>query len=469
MKKIISILSISMLLLIISVGATAAQDDCPPGLEGDDCALFTNAVATTTAGATSFALTFDNTTSIQLGDLLTLDISAAGEGAFLMADGLITTADVVMPSAETGFGGMMGGFLGESTTGAASFTLVDGMLYFGSGETVDERTFSSITLAEYPDTEADLSFGGMGGSFAVDLADAEWTTSSADGATVFTAETSFDLSDPAFLDTLVTGEAAGLVSGLAGEGLQGTITINNSVSVDPTTGFLLAVNTSTIVTFDMEALIAEMGDDAEMFGDMLSGDGGVTITLNAAFSDYNGSFEITAPDEAEAMDTFTAESALTAASDGIPALISSYFSTLATGSDAGLGGGGGGFVDNTYYGNCTTDQRTYIEGGSISLGETVSGDLAESEAATWTFSGTAGEVVSIAMNSGPLDTYLELLGPDGAGVAGNDDFSGLNSRIDGFALPTDGEYTIVACTYDGFDAGGYDLSLETGASAGGEG
>lgn len=466
MKKMITVISMMLIVLMMSVGISSAQAECPAGLTDDECTLLNNSADATINGATSFGLTFDNATVIVLGELLELTLAAEGTGEFQMADGIVTAADIVMPTAEGGFGGMMGSFLGNSGTGAASFTLVDGVMYFGAGETVDDREFSSITLADYPNAQIDLSFTSMGGSFTADLPDTEWTTSSVDGATVFTAESSFDLNDPAFIDSVVSGEAAGLITGLVGDGLLGDATISATITVDPATGFLLGLNTATTINFDLEALAEQLGEDGDFMADMLTGEGSVSATLNATFTDYNTPVEVSAPAAAEEMDSFTADSTLSTASDGIPALISGYFSTLATASDLG-GGAGGGTVNNMYFGNCTTDQRTYIEGGTIGLGESVTGTLAEGQAVTWTFNGQAGEIVSIGMNSTPLDPYLELLDAEGSGIAGNDDFTGLDSRIEGFVLPADGTYTIVACTYDGTDAGEYTLILEPSDTAAG--
>ena len=117
----------------------------------------------------------------------------------------------------------------------------------------------------------------------------------------------------------------------------------------------------------------------------------------------------------------------------------------------------------------------------ISLGQTINGSLASSDcrssqrensyADQYSFSGTAGEQVSVAMTSlgSTFDTYLYLLGPTGAVVAENDDIVGgvdLNSRIPVtgfFSLPVSGSYIIEATSYNPTTSGTYTLTLTSGS------
>jgi Metallo-peptidase family M12/Calx-beta domain/Domain of unknown function (DUF4214) len=118
----------------------------------------------------------------------------------------------------------------------------------------------------------------------------------------------------------------------------------------------------------------------------------------------------------------------------------------------------------------------------ISLGQTINASLAGSDcrssqrentyADQYSFSGTAGEQVSIAMTStGPttFDTYLYLIGPTGAVVSENDDIVGgsdLNSRIPVtgfFSLPVTGAYIIEATSYNPTTTGNYSLTLTSGS------
>ena len=109
-------------------------------------------------------------------------------------------------------------------------------------------------------------------------------------------------------------------------------------------------------------------------------------------------------------------------------------------------------------------------------GDSVGGELTNRETQqVWTFSGTAGDVVTITMiateDDFALDTRLYLYtleGFDGGddAIAENDDasnpeVSGFNSQIEAFELPEDGEYIIVATRF-GDGTGRYTLSLEEG-------
>jgi serine/threonine protein kinase len=67
-------------------------------------------------------------------------------------------------------------------------------------------------------------------------------------------------------------------------------------------------------------------------------------------------------------------------------------------------------------------------------------------AQTYTFSGTADQLISIEVDSasGTLDPLVRLVGPDGTALASNNDRTpeDTNSLILAFALPEDGEYTV---------------------------
>jgi len=110
----------------------------------------------------------------------------------------------------------------------------------------------------------------------------------------------------------------------------------------------------------------------------------------------------------------------------------------------------------------STGAPTASEAGSISYGETVSGDLQVDDGDAWTFTGSAGDVVTIALESDDFDTYLELFGPDGALLVSDDDSGGnLNSLIDGFTLPASGEYSIAARGFSPTARGVYTLELSS--------
>jgi hypothetical protein len=98
----------------------------------------------------------------------------------------------------------------------------------------------------------------------------------------------------------------------------------------------------------------------------------------------------------------------------------------------------------------------------ISYGQTREGELTASNPREyWVFEGEAGDMVVISMvgQEGLSDTYLELNGPDGQALVTDDDSGGgLSALIDGYMLPEDGEYWIVARPF-GSGRGRYELSL----------
>ena len=94
----------------------------------------------------------------------------------------------------------------------------------------------------------------------------------------------------------------------------------------------------------------------------------------------------------------------------------------------------------------------------ISFGQTINGTLSPSDCPlsdgsvldAYSFSGTAGQRISVSMSSTAFDTYLYLLNPDGSELAINDDAQGTNSRIPisgSITLPTTGTYTILANSF----------------------
>lgn len=105
--------------------------------------------------------------------------------------------------------------------------------------------------------------------------------------------------------------------------------------------------------------------------------------------------------------------------------------------------------------------------GSIAFDTPVTGSITEeSFAQNYSFEGTEGDAVTIELTatSGNLDTVVQLLDASGNVVAQNDDIdlSSINSRIEGFTLPSTGTYTIVASRYDGangISTGEYTLLL----------
>jgi WD40 repeat protein/energy-coupling factor transporter ATP-binding protein EcfA2 len=84
----------------------------------------------------------------------------------------------------------------------------------------------------------------------------------------------------------------------------------------------------------------------------------------------------------------------------------------------------------------------------------------------WTYNGTAGEALTVRVNSTEFDTTVALLDQSGTEIAFNDDTSGIggttttNSRIDIF-LPSDGVYQIQVRSFDDVGGGNYILAVES--------
>ncbi len=127
----------------------------------------------------------------------------------------------------------------------------------------------------------------------------------------------------------------------------------------------------------------------------------------------------------------------------------------------------------------TTPSAAPQQGGEpapIAYGETVSGEINDAHhEQRWVFQGEQGDVVTIVMaragdESGALDGYLLLLGPQGNTLIEVDDANqSVMPTITRYTLPEDGPYTIVATRFgfaDGFSSGAYTLTLTREGSVG---
>lgn len=82
----------------------------------------------------------------------------------------------------------------------------------------------------------------------------------------------------------------------------------------------------------------------------------------------------------------------------------------------------------------------------------------------WLFTGSADDVVSIAVTSDDIDPYIELYGPeDNLLIMNDDDGTSFNSLIDGFVLPEDGTYEVVVTGIDFTSEGMYTISINSGS------
>lgn len=111
-------------------------------------------------------------------------------------------------------------------------------------------------------------------------------------------------------------------------------------------------------------------------------------------------------------------------------------------------------------------QARWSQGGSIEIGQTITGELSEGDLAiAYTLDVEADTTVVITLRSNDFDTYLSLRDADDVEIAFDDDSAGnLDSRIGPFTFETAGTYTIVATSYAyrvgrSGTTGQYDLSV----------
>ena len=159
--------------------------------------------------------------------------------------------------------------------------------------------------------------------------------------------------------------------------------------------------------------------------------------------------------------------------DGGPGLNSLLTATLPSSGTytiiaRGLGGALGNYsitVTCSSGGSNPPPSSTYNM-GSIACGQTVSTNTITTGGDSYSFSGSAGQNVSIAMNGvNNYDTYLELY-VNGSRLAYNDDGGpGLNSLLTA-TLPSTSNYTIIARGLGGA-LGSYTISVTCGGSSGG--
>ncbi len=110
-----------------------------------------------------------------------------------------------------------------------------------------------------------------------------------------------------------------------------------------------------------------------------------------------------------------------------------------------------------------TKEPLYGGGGEIQPGQTIENSLSGNAQHSWTFSGNAGNLVTIVLT--PEDTFdaiLELFAPDGRQLLSLDEgYSGDAEVSTGLELPLTGQYTIAVRSFAG-DGGRYALSLDSG-------
>jgi hypothetical protein len=125
---------------------------------------------------------------------------------------------------------------------------------------------------------------------------------------------------------------------------------------------------------------------------------------------------------------------------------------LCVGGIAVFGLGVGGFLG-------ASDALDTTGGGTVAVGESVTGEIADSsQAHDWHFEGTEGQFVIINVyGDGEADPRARLVTPDGKLLARDDDGGEGYDAYFSATLPADGTYTI---RVDMFGGGTYTLTLE---------
>lgn len=104
---------------------------------------------------------------------------------------------------------------------------------------------------------------------------------------------------------------------------------------------------------------------------------------------------------------------------------------------------------------------TPTEGGTLTYGQPATGTINATQSITYTFAGTTGEVINIAVDATP-DTMLELQGPEANTIFADDDAGpGLNPYLRDLILPTDGDYTLTLTSLPNEAEGDFTLVVNT--------
>jgi hypothetical protein len=109
------------------------------------------------------------------------------------------------------------------------------------------------------------------------------------------------------------------------------------------------------------------------------------------------------------------------------------------------------------------------DAGDISVGDTVSGDIAENERIRYTLVADQVVTVDIALGDeqGALDTYLRIYDADENLLTENDDIElgvQINSFIEAFSLSAGDTVIVEVGTYDDASSGTYTLTVMGAAS-----
>jgi len=109
----------------------------------------------------------------------------------------------------------------------------------------------------------------------------------------------------------------------------------------------------------------------------------------------------------------------------------------------------------------SVESSTLDLSGTLIYGGSDTGELDEGEWRVWSFDASAGDIVSIALDSDDFDAFLELRGNNGLILDEDDDGgeTGSNSLISEYLITETGTYLIVVRAYSDTETGEFSLTL----------
>ncbi len=144
------------------------------------------------------------------------------------------------------------------------------------------------------------------------------------------------------------------------------------------------------------------------------------------------------------------------------------------GSSGSTGGGMAGDMAGVMGGSASGKPSSNSSGArTISVGQTVNSELTAADSKldddsfyeAWTFTGRAGESITITLRSTAFDTYLQVRDASGEVISTDDDSgagaSGTDSQIT-LVIPAGGRIVIVANTLEAGETGAYTLTVVRG-------
>lgn len=207
----------------------------------------------------------------------------------------------------------------------------------------------------------------------------------------------------------------------------------------------------------------------------LEGRAGEEVTIDLVSSDFDAMLYLVGPGFGETLSDddggggCNARLSVTLLEDGTYRVVASSlgrresgtYTLLVSDRPTAVPGYGCGEADPSRLAELPTQDRT-LAMGSVELSQMSAFAPTVEEgrpAEAWLLSGSAGEAVSIVMESDAFDAYLYVVGPGLDGAVSDDDSAGdLDAQID-LVLPADGPYTVVASSIEPGATGAYTIRV----------